>query len=60
MMATKLSTFSIPMFEIVKDPAAKLERRLSVPWCHADLYYIRKLCALLDRHAGVAWVPAVP
>jgi len=40
---------------ILREPAEKLARSLDIPWCKADLFYIRKLILTLEAHGKVDW-----
>jgi len=40
---------------VLRDPAEKLTRFLDIPWCKADLFYIRKLVFAIEAHGKVLW-----
>jgi hypothetical protein len=40
---------------ILNEPAETLTRFLDIPWCHADLFYIRKLIWCLDASGQTVW-----
>jgi hypothetical protein len=40
---------------ILQEPAEKLARFLDIPWCKADLFYIRKLVLAIEAHGKVVW-----
>ena len=40
---------------ILHEPAEKLARYLDIPWCEADLFYIRKLILTLEAHGKADW-----
>lgn len=40
---------------ILREPAEKLKRFLDIPWCKADLFYIRKLLLTIEAHGKILW-----
>ncbi|MBN2136580.1 MAG: PQQ-like beta-propeller repeat protein [Sedimentisphaerales bacterium] len=40
---------------ILNDPAEKLAGYIDIPWCKADLFYIRKLVLCIESHGKAAW-----
>ena len=48
--------FALALFEarahVERAPAARLAGWVDMPWCPADLYFIRKLSLVLDAAAG--------
>jgi len=40
---------------ILREPAENLTRFLDIPWCKADLFYIRKLLLAIEAHGKVVW-----
>jgi len=51
-----LPTMSAEIFDaramILREPPEQLARYLDLPWCRADLFYLQKLIACLDRSIG--------
>lgn len=54
-----LPTMSAEIFAakalILREPAEKLRRYLDIPWCKADLFYIRKLVHCLEADGANHW-----
>ncbi|HNY79104.1 MAG: PQQ-binding-like beta-propeller repeat protein [Sedimentisphaerales bacterium] len=40
---------------VLGESPEKLARFLDLPWCKADLFYIRKLVLCIEAHAPIAW-----
>jgi hypothetical protein len=49
-----MEVFSARAF-ILQEPAEKLTCFLDIPWCQADLFYIRKLILAIEVHGKVVW-----
>ncbi len=54
-----LPTMSVEIFAakalVLHEPADRLRSYLDIPWCKADLFYIRKLVHCLEAEAGPQW-----
>jgi hypothetical protein len=52
-------TMSAEVFDaralILREPPEKLARYLDIPWCKADLFYIRKLTLTLQARGNLVW-----
>ena len=49
---------------ILGEPAEELRKRLDLPWCSADEFYVRKIALTLDAAAHIdrsaEWVRVAP